>query len=95
MKRMTEETKKSILAKYAETKEKYPDTLLLWRKGDLYNSYGEDAQAVAKICDLKITHFRCSLERGEQTSFPYMDLDRNLPKLIRAGHRVAICDEID
>lgn len=94
MKRMTEETKKSILAKYAETKETYPGTLLLWRKGDFYNSYGEDAQAVAKICDLKITHFMRSLG-CEQTSFPHMDLDRNLPKLIRAGHRVAICDEID
>lgn len=80
-----------MIKKFKEIKEQYPDAVLLFRCGDLYESYYEDAQVCQDI--LGIT---ASDRNGVPVSgFPFHALDSYLPKLVRAGKRVAICDEID
>ena len=76
---------------YDRLKDKHPDTVLLFRTGDNYVAYKGDAQTASRILGLDV-------EQGDKTdtvSFPYGDLDTHLPKLIRAGQRVAICDQLE
>lgn len=80
----------SILCQWNTIKKQYPDAILLFRTGDFYMIYNEDAKTCAKL--LRITISNKGLEH---ISFPFSDLDDNLPKLVRAGHRVAICDQIE
>ena len=84
---MTEAKKKQ----FTKLKEMPPDTLLLFRCGDFYESYQEDAEATAHNLGVTLTKDK---EGNRQTMFPHYDLDTYLPKLIRAGHRIAICDEL-
>lgn len=81
----------AMQGQYGHLKSKHPDALLLFRTGDNYVAYKEDAQAASRILGLDV-------KRGEKTdivSFPFADLDIHLPKLIRAGQRVAICDQLE
>ena len=73
-------------------KEKHPDALILFRVGDFYESYFEDAKKVSEVLGVTLTEN----EKDDIfiTSFPTQSLDTYLPKLIRAGLRVAICDDI-
>lgn len=84
---MTEKQKKL----FDELKEKHPDRLLLFRHGDFYESYQEDAEATAQALDVTLTKDK---EGVSQTIFPHYALDTYLPKLIRAGYRIGICDEL-
>ena len=84
---MTEKQKKL----FRELKEEHPDCLLMFRHGDFYESYQEDAEATAHNLGVTLTKDK---EGNRQTMFPHYDLDTYLPKLIRAGHRIAICDEL-
>lgn len=81
----------SIMKQFKELKKKHPDAILLFRCGDFYECYGEDSKAVAEVCGLQLT------TSGEtaMAGFPHHALDTNLPKLIRAGKRVAICDQLE
>lgn len=81
----------SIMKQFKELKKKHPDAILLFRCGDFYECYGEDSKAVAEVCGLQLT------TSGEtaMAGFPHYALDTNLPKLIRAGKRVAICDQLE
>lgn len=79
---MTEAKKKQ----FTKLKEMHPDTLLLFRCGDFYESYQEDAESASRILGITLTR--------DKAGFPYHALDTYLPKLIRAGHRIAICDEL-
>ncbi|NDV84777.1 ArdC-like ssDNA-binding domain-containing protein [Bacteroides sp. 51] len=84
------------LKHYEEIKAKHPDAILLFRKEDNYESYAEDAGKVSKLLDIGKT---TGTENGtknqvDMVSFPFHDLDTVLPKLIRTGNRVAICEEI-
>ena len=80
-----------MIKKFKEIKAQYPDVVLLFRCGDIYECYHEDAQVCQDI--LGITS---SNRDGMQVSgFPFHALDSYLPKLVRAGKRVAICDEIE
>lgn len=85
------------MSKMVETfkalKEKHPDSLILLRVGDFYESYYEDAQKASKVLGITLT--KNKKEWYYLTSFPYYALDTYLPKLIRAGIRVAICDNVD
>lgn len=76
---------------YNEIKAKYPDVLLLFRIGNFYKMYEQDAERGSEI--LGVTLKRTS--NGCLISFPYMALDFYLPKLIRAGERVCICDQLE
>ena len=82
-----------LLRQFKELKTKHPDALLLFRTGDFYESYEEDAKACADILGITLT--RSSRSSVQMAGFPYHALDTYLPRLIRAGRRVAICDQIE
>lgn len=95
----------SIMAKSAETplmqqygsiKAKYPDALLLFRVGDFYETFGSDAVTAAGVLGITLTK-RNNGGNGEMelAGFPHHSLDTYLPKLVRAGYRVAICDQLE
>ena len=73
-------------------KEKHPDALILFRIGDFYETYCEDAKKLSEVLGLTLT--RQAKTKMDLAGFPYHALDTYLPKLIRAGLRVAICDDI-
>lgn len=94
-----EEEPTPLQKRYAAYKQLYPNTFLLFRIGDFYESYGEDAVEAARVLGITLTHRNRHgrhPEPGDKLAgFPRHALDMYLPKLIRAGHRVIICDEVD
>lgn len=81
---------------YNAIKAKYPGALLLFRVGDFYETFGEDAVAASKVLDIVLTkRGNGSASETELAGFPHHALDAYLPKLVRAGHRVAICDQLE
>lgn len=90
---------KTLYERWASIKEKHPDTTLLFRTEDFYEAYSEDAKLVADILNITLTRYNTMTEEDGQplrlTGFPYTALDTYLPKLIRAGLRIAICDNLD
>lgn len=85
-----------LMKQYNQIKSRYPDALLLFRVGDFYETFGDDAVKTANILNIVLT------KRGKDSSsethlagFPYHALDNYLPKLVRAGMRVAICDQLE
>lgn len=89
----------SIIKQYNDLKQKHPDALLLFRCGDFYETYKEDAVKASNILGITLTkHSKRMDEEGKplkMAGFPYHALDTYLPKLIRAGERVAICDQLE
>ena len=84
-----------LARQYEEMKAKHQDCLLLFRCGDFYAALGEDGAAVAEICGLVLTRNEQAQDiTREQCAFPAHALDTYLPKLVRAGKRVAICDQL-
>jgi hypothetical protein len=81
-----------LARQYSEMKAKHPDAILLFRVGDFYESFGPDAQAVAEILGIVLTRTAAQDVTSEQAAFPAHALDSYLPRLVRAGKRVAICD---
>ena len=79
-----------MMKQFKKLKEKHPDRLLLFRCGDFYETYEEDAEASAKILGITLT--KRSDDGTRMAGFPHHALDTYLPKLIRAGKRIAICD---
>ena len=109
-KSMTKTEEKAELAKetaavFKDLKEKHPDALLLMRKGDFYEAFDEDAKKVARSTGLKEQHiikegFEPKEGKGDEKGISYVNfkntsLDKYLPKLVRDGHRVAICDSLE
>ncbi len=93
----TKEKKETPLMKqYNAIKAKYPGALLLFRVGDFYETFGEDAVKAAGILDIILTkRSNGSASEVELAGFPHHALDTYLPKLVRAGQRVAICDQLE
>ena len=84
----------SALAKaYAEMKAKHPDAVLLYRCGDFYEAYGEDAKTISEVLGITLTRRNAKDITEQMAGFPAHALDSYLPRLVRAGKRVAICDE--
>ncbi|MDP7244163.1 MAG: DNA mismatch repair protein MutS, partial [Flavobacteriales bacterium] len=83
------------MGQYNRIKAKHPDALLLFRVGDFYETFGEDAIAASKILDIVLTARNNGNSKIELAGFPYHSLDTYLPKLVRAGQRVAICDQLE
>ena len=84
----------SALAKaYESMKAKHPDAILLYRCGDFYEAFGEDAKAVSDVLGITLTRRNAKDITVQMAGFPHHALDSYLPKLVRAGKRVAICDE--
>lgn len=81
-----------MLKQYRELKAKHPDCLLLFRCGDFYETYEDDAVASSGILGITLAKDR---EGTRMAGFPHHALDTYLPKLIRAGRRVVICDQLE
>ncbi len=85
-----------LMKQYNSIKAKYPDALLLFRVGDFYETFGEDAIKASSILGIVLTkRANGSASYVELAGFPHHSLDTYLPKLVRAGHRVAICDQLE
>ena len=86
-----------VLGQFNSLKQKHPDAMLLFRKGDFYEMYKEDAVKAAAVLAITLTSRVLPGEKDpvKYTLFPYHALDVYLPKLIRSGQRVAICDQLE
>ncbi|WP_200975133.1 DNA mismatch repair protein MutS [Echinicola sp. 20G] len=85
-----------LMKQYNSIKAKHPGALLLFRVGDFYETFGEDAIKASKVLDIVLTkRANGSASHIELAGFPHHSLDSYLPKLVRAGNRVAICDQLE
>ena len=86
-----------MMKQFFDFKAKYPEALLLFRCGDFYETYCEDAITASRILGITLTHRNngAGAKGDEMAGFPHHALDTYLPKLIRAGKRVAICDQLE
>ena len=85
-----------LMKQYNEIKAKYPDAILLFRVGDFYETFGEDAIKASKILGITLTkRANGQASHIELAGFPHHSVDNYLPKLVRAGYRVAICDQLE
>ena len=86
-----------MMRQYVELKAKHPDAVLLFRCGDFYETYLEDAVIASRILGITLTRRNNgnSCKGSEMAGFPFHALDTYLPKLVRAGKRVAICDQLE
>ncbi|WP_439483380.1 DNA mismatch repair protein MutS [Cyclobacterium plantarum] len=85
-----------LMKQYNAIKAKHPGAILLFRVGDFYETFGEDAIKASKILDIVLTkRANGSASHIELAGFPHHSLDAYLPKLVRAGNRVAICDQLE
>src|SRR5512147_3332343 len=85
-----------LMKQYAQVKAKYPDTILLFRMGDFFETFDEDAKTTARVLGITLTR-RGNGAAGETplAGFPHHALEAYLPKLLKAGHRVAICEQLE
>ena len=86
-----------MMKQFFDFKAKYPEALLLFRCGDFYETYCDDAIVAAQLLGITLTHRNngAGVKGDEMAGFPHHALDTYLPKLIRAGRRVAICDQLE
>lgn len=94
---MAKENQTPMMRQYEELKAKNPDAILLFRCGDFYETYCDDAVTASRILGITLTkrNNKGSTAAIDMAGFPFHALDTYLPKLIRAGHRVAICDQLE
>lgn len=84
-----------LMKQYFEIKAKHPDALLLFRVGDFYETFGEDAIKAADVLGIVLTARNNGGSKIELAGFPYHSVDLYLPKLVKAGYRVAICEQLE
>lgn len=85
-----------LMQQHRAIKQKYPDAILLFRVGDFYETFGEDAIVASKVLGITLTkRNNGAANSSELAGFPYHSLDTYLHKLVKAGHRVAICDQLE
>ncbi|MGB5316345.1 MAG: DNA mismatch repair protein MutS [Robiginitalea sp.] len=84
-----------LMKQYNGIKVKYPDALLLFRVGDFYETFGADAEKAARILDIVLTQRNNGGDQTALAGFPHHALNTYLPKLVKAGQRVAICDQLE
>lgn len=89
-------TETPLMKQYSAIKRKYPDAILLFRVGDFYETFGEDAVKTSRVLDIVLTK-RANGSKTEiaLAGFPYHALDNYLPKMVDAGYRVAVCDQLE
>lgn len=89
-------TNTPLMQQYQEMKKKHPDTVLLFRVGDFYEIFGKDAVTASEILGITLTRRANGRDKYiELAGFPHHALDTYLPKLVRAGQRVAICEQLE
>ncbi len=84
-----------LMKQYMRIKGQYPDALLLFRVGDFYETFMQDAVTAAAVLGITLTKRNNGSSDIELAGFPHHALDNYLPKLVRAGHRVAVCDQLE
>lgn len=85
-----------LMRQFNSIKAKYPSAILLFRVGDFYETFGEDARVTAKVLDIVLTkRANGKASHVDLAGIPHHALDSYLPKLVRAGHKVAICDQLE
>lgn len=84
-----------LMKQYNQIKARHPEALLLFRVGDFYETFGEDAVKAAKTLGIVLTKRRNGDSHIELAGFPYHSLENYLPKLVRGGFRVAVCDQLE
>ena len=85
-----------LMRQYHQIKQKYPDTVLLFRLGDFYETFEEDAGIAARVCGITLTkRNNGSEDETPLAGFPWHQLDNYLPKLVKAGYRVAVCEQLE
>ena len=84
-----------LMQQYNGIKHKYPDAMLLFRVGDFYETFGDDAVKAAQILNIPLTNRNNGGEPTALAGFPHHSLNTYLPKLVKAGCRVAICDQLE
>ncbi len=92
---MAEKKQTPLMKQYASIKSQYADALLLFRVGDFYETFSEDAVEVSKILGIILTKRANGSSNVELAGFPYHSLNTYLPKLVKAGKRVAICEQLE
>ena len=91
-----EQKNEPLLKQYREMKKKHPDAILLFRVGDFYEIFGKDAVQASEVLGITLTRRQSGVDsRIELAGFPHHALDTYLPKLVRAGKRVAICEQLE
>ncbi len=93
MSKVTSET--PLMQQHKAIKQKYPDAILLFRVGDFYETFGEDAIITSRVLGITLTKRNNGIADNELAGFPYHALDTYLHKLVKAGYRVAICDQLE
>lgn len=83
------------MRQYLKIKSQHPDALLLFRVGDFYETFGEDAVRTSEALGIVLTHRNNGGSNIELAGFPYHAMDMYLPKLVQAGYRVAICEQLE
>jgi DNA mismatch repair protein MutS len=95
-KKVKDDSETPLMRQYNEIKVKYPDAILLFRVGDFYETFGEDAVKTAQVLGIVLTRrHNGSASEIELAGFPHHSLDNYLPRLVRAGYRVAVCDQLE
>ena len=88
-----------LVKQFYELKSENPEALLLFRTGDFYETYSEDAEEASKILGITLTKSSIRKDKDDKplkmAAFPHHALDTYLPKLIRAGKRIAICEQLE
>ena len=89
-------TETPLMQQHGAIKKKYPDAILLFRVGDFYETFGQDAVLASRILGITLTkRNNGAAASSELAGFPHHALDTYLHKLVKAGHRVAICDQLE
>ncbi len=85
-----------LIKQYLQIKSKYPDYILLYRIGDFYETFFEDAEITSKVCNIILTK-RNNGAAGDVplAGFPFHQLDNYLPKIVKAGYKVAVCEQVE
>src|SRR6516165_1643061 len=81
-----------MMQQYLEAKERHPGMLLLFRMGDFFELFGDDAHVAARVLQLTLTSRDKTIPMA---GFPHHALETHLHKLLKAGHRVAVCDQVE
>src|SRR5690606_14264959 len=84
-----------MMEQYLSFKDQYPDKILLFRMGDFYETFGDDAKVASKVLNITLTARDKSTNSTALAGFPHHALEQYLPKLIHAGHNVVIVDQIE
>jgi len=88
-------SKTPLMRQYDDVKEKHPGTILLFRVGDFYETFSDDAELVSKELGITLTKRNNGGDQTPLAGFPYHALDTYLPKLVKRGHRVAVCEQVE